>query len=172
MTTKQCTKCGRELPLDEFYRQTGYKDGHRRECKHCTIEQQMRHRKDDPDYQVTHHTGKRPKDMTPEEQREYNRQYHRRYRETHRDRVRQISRESIARARAGEPKRKRGPVKGAEPKPMPKPSTFSLGRKKPVKTERACLRCIHYPCFDGIENFVTDFATEGCHGYKQKGQAI
>ena len=172
MQTKQCKKCGREQPLEEYYTNPNGLYGRRSWCKHCTIEQQMRHRKDDPDYQVTHHTGKRPKDMTPEEQREYNRQYHRRYREQHRDRVRQISRESIARARAGEPKRKRGPVKGAEPKPMPKPPMNPLGRKKPVKAERACLRCIHYPCFDGIENFMTDFASEGCHGYKQKGQAI
>lgn len=171
MTTRRCSNCGRELPLDEFYRQARCKDEHRRECKRCMIERQMRHRKDDPQYQVKHRTGKRLKDMTPDEQRERNRQYQRQYRETHRDRVRQNARESMARARAGEPKRKSGPAKGAEPKPV-KPSTFPLGMRKPVKAERACLRCEHYPCFDGIENFMTDFASEGCHGYKQKGQAI
>lgn len=37
-TTKKCIKCGRELPLDEFYTNKGTKDGHQNECKECTRE--------------------------------------------------------------------------------------------------------------------------------------
>ena len=36
MTTKKCTKCGRELPLDEFYSSKRAKDGLKSECKECS----------------------------------------------------------------------------------------------------------------------------------------
>jgi hypothetical protein len=32
---KRCKKCGVVKPLDEFYRATGGRDGHRTECKEC-----------------------------------------------------------------------------------------------------------------------------------------
>ena len=35
--TKTCTKCGRELPISEFYAKTGAKDGHHSICKECHI---------------------------------------------------------------------------------------------------------------------------------------
>lgn len=33
--TKVCYKCGRELPLSEFYKNRTTKDGLQRECKEC-----------------------------------------------------------------------------------------------------------------------------------------
>ena len=33
--TKTCTKCGRELPISEFYARTGTKDGLQTICKEC-----------------------------------------------------------------------------------------------------------------------------------------
>lgn len=33
---KKCGKCGRELPLSEFYAQKSQKDGHRSICKECS----------------------------------------------------------------------------------------------------------------------------------------
>lgn len=35
--TKTCTKCGRELPISEFYAKTGAKDGLQTICKECHI---------------------------------------------------------------------------------------------------------------------------------------
>ena len=36
--TKRCNRCGRELPITEFYAKTGTKDGLQYECKHCHTE--------------------------------------------------------------------------------------------------------------------------------------
>lgn len=33
--------------------------------------------------------------------------------------------------------------------------------------ERSCLTCGCYPCFEGIENCVCDFAKYGCNLWKQ-----
>lgn len=35
--TKTCTKCGRELPISEFYAKAGAKDGLQTICKECHI---------------------------------------------------------------------------------------------------------------------------------------
>lgn len=35
METKVCKKCGRELPVGEFYKMPGYKDGIDSVCKEC-----------------------------------------------------------------------------------------------------------------------------------------
>jgi hypothetical protein len=32
---KQCAKCGETKPIDDFYKATGTRDGHRGECKSC-----------------------------------------------------------------------------------------------------------------------------------------
>ena len=36
MQTKKCFKCGRELPLSEFYKHPRTGDGHLNKCKKCT----------------------------------------------------------------------------------------------------------------------------------------
>lgn len=46
MGKKVCKVCGRELPLSEFYKAKGYKDGHKNECKECCLEQQKQYRQD------------------------------------------------------------------------------------------------------------------------------
>lgn len=43
MDTKICKKCGRELPLSEFYGEKGHKDGHMNVCKKCFIQQQKQY---------------------------------------------------------------------------------------------------------------------------------
>ena len=34
---KRCTICGEVKPLDDFYRMTGMRDGHRSDCKSCNL---------------------------------------------------------------------------------------------------------------------------------------
>ena len=42
---KTCRKCGKNKPLDEFYRMVGMRDGHRNKCKRCNLDAKAaRHR--------------------------------------------------------------------------------------------------------------------------------
>lgn len=47
-TTKTCFKCGRTLPLDEFYAHPEMGDGHLNKCKSCTKADVKRHREENP----------------------------------------------------------------------------------------------------------------------------
>lgn len=58
MKTKICKRCGRELPLSEFYKAKSCKDGYRNECKECFLQYYKQ-------YQQEH----------KEELAEYNKQY-------------------------------------------------------------------------------------------------
>lgn len=49
METKVCKKCGRELPLSEFYKTKNCKDGHRNECKECLKQQHKQYYQDNKD---------------------------------------------------------------------------------------------------------------------------
>lgn len=52
--TKKCTKCGRELPLSEFYNDSTKKDGHSSLCKRCILlrvkKYDSEHRKEKAEY--------------------------------------------------------------------------------------------------------------------------
>jgi hypothetical protein len=74
---KQCTKCGRALSLENFYRDSKSGDGRRARCKACENERK-RQLYADPDYN--------------EAKREYSRQY----RAEHSDKVREKNREYYA----------------------------------------------------------------------------
>lgn len=198
--TKICRECGRELPIGDFYVNNMSKDGHRNICKHCYIERKMQKRTNDPDHHVKHRTemheatkvctecglelpesefidsmGRRAGSGRCRACREKNREYQRKYREANRDRLNQYSRESNRRRRAGEEKRKPGPRNGVvftkQAFTPPRPSSNPSGKRKPVKAERSCRKCKNWPCFEGIENFETDFASEGCHGWFPRGEA-
>jgi len=81
ITEKQCTMCGEVKPLEEFYRDSRAKDGHRSNCKSCRIAQvgryQKAHRKERTEYQRRWHAE------NPGE----NALYVRRYKEKHPDKV-------------------------------------------------------------------------------------
>ncbi|MDQ6727114.1 MAG: endonuclease VII domain-containing protein [Actinomycetota bacterium] len=46
---KQCRKCGLMKPLDDFYRSTGMRDGHRHDCKACNLDEKHRRYLADPE---------------------------------------------------------------------------------------------------------------------------
>lgn len=166
--TKVCIKCGCELPLEDYYVEKSAADGHKNECKHCYVERQQR-KKFGKDHTTKHHTKLHKK--TADERRLYQAEYMRRYREEHREKVREVCRRSIARIRAGEPKRKPGPPKGTKyhkQHNMPSRVSFVVEETPAVKLPRLCLQCVNYPCFEGIDNLESDFAREGCHGWKRK----
>ena len=153
--TKVCRSCHRELPIGDFYVNDLSKDGHRNVCKHCYIERKMQKRTNDPDHQVKHRTEMH--EQKPRKPRARNGQgsrheYHaKRYQEKKLElKVRNIERQL-------------GRSIDEMPKPKPKPV---------VKAERLCEKCRNYPCFDGIEKLETDFAKEGCHAFRQRGEAV
>lgn len=46
---------------------------------------------------------------------------------------------------------------------------FGIKLKYP---ERSCKECGKYPCFDGIENTISDFASYGCVYYGNKSKIV
>ena len=160
----KCCYCHRDLPIEAFplkYGHVRYKS-----CREC--------------YALGHSClrpepkPKRPK-LSPEEKKAHRKaymlEYQRKYRAANREKVREFSRDSIRRRRAGEEKRKSGPPKGCKftkqaftERPVP--------TKEPVKAGRLCQQCINWPCFAGIENLETDFAREGCHGWFPRAEVV
>ena len=145
--TKVCSKCGRELPLTDFYRN---KKGYRTECKHCSIERTMHQRKGEQ-HQVKHHIvmhsqAEQPKPRKPRvangngDRSEYMHQYYLDNKEklTAKNRADQLRRAELKRAASV------------------------------AKVEKGCQLCANYPCFDGIENLESDFANEGCHAFRKR----
>lgn len=51
METKVCTKCGRELPLNEFYNDKMRPDGKKSACRECTNQSQRESRARKKDYE-------------------------------------------------------------------------------------------------------------------------
>ncbi len=155
--TKVCRTCGRELPLRDFPVNMQGKDGHRNECRHCFAEKTMQRRKNDPDYQVKHHTDVHPVEKKERKPRVGNGQgsrheYHAKRYAEHKD---ELKAKNIERQL------------GRSLEEMPKPRL-----KKSVKRERLCLKCVNWPCFDGIENLESDFAKEGCHGWFPRAEVV
>ena len=48
MDYKHCHICGERKPLDDFYRSTGMRDGHRNDCKACNLAEKKKRYEADP----------------------------------------------------------------------------------------------------------------------------
>lgn len=46
---KTCRQCGETKPLDDFYTMAGMRDGHRNECKACSLAAKARRHRDNPE---------------------------------------------------------------------------------------------------------------------------
>lgn len=46
---KTCRKCGKEKPIDEFYRMAEMRDGHRSECKRCNLDAKAARHRSNPE---------------------------------------------------------------------------------------------------------------------------
>lgn len=185
--TKVCRKCGRELSINDFYLNKGTKDGHRNVCKRCYTEYNLFKRAGKV-YKVKHR-----KPLSTDEKREKRNEYMRKYRDANREKVREISRRSVARRRAAdeEKKKKKRLPNGQGPRHEYHAKQWrerkdelklrnierQMGHKiddKPVKPQpvtdepRLCHQCKNWPCFDGIEMLESDFAREGCHGFRKR----
>jgi hypothetical protein len=118
----------------------------------------MKRKKADPNYQVTHRVEvheQKPRKTRVANGTSKRREYTHKYYEEHKEALK-------AKNHADYIKRKTNITVKERP----------IGTKKPIKADRSCRHCVNYPCFEGIETLVTDFAREGCRGYKMKGQAI
>lgn len=81
---KRCFKCGRDLPLDEFYRHPMMADGRLGKCKDCTkADVSGNYRARQPQYSAYD----RERNVRPA-RREARRVYHQRHRERHPERER------------------------------------------------------------------------------------
>ena len=75
MRLKKCTKCGKELPLDQFHKYKRTKDGLRNSCKACT-----------------NAVNRAYKEHHKEELNNYWQVYHRKYYEEHKDHIDEVQR--------------------------------------------------------------------------------
>lgn len=101
MKTKVCKVCGRELPLIEFYKAKGCKDGHKNECKECAIQRQKQYHRENRDKILERQKQYRQdnRESIAEYQKQYNKQYYQDNREAFVERKKQHyqeNRESIA----------------------------------------------------------------------------
>jgi len=152
--TKVCRNCHRELPLDDFYVNGNTR---RNVCKHCYIERKMQKRKDNPNYNTKHHTEIHERKPRVGNGNGPRHEYHAKRYAENKDaiKVRNIERQL-----------------GRSIEDVQRPSTFPLGKKKPVKAGRKCQQCANWPCFEGIENLESDFAKEGCHGWLPRAEVV
>lgn len=83
--TKRCSKCGRELPLSEFYKRKSSKDGLQAYCKDCKKQHGKQWRADNSDYfkqWYAEHRDERLEKMkqwyadNADERKQYNKQYY------------------------------------------------------------------------------------------------
>ena len=96
MKTKICKKCGKELPLDEFYKHPQMKDGHVNVCKECFLKRSkqynLEHKEDIAEYQKQYYADHK------EEMLEHQKQYNADHKEEIRGKARQtylLNRENI-----------------------------------------------------------------------------
>lgn len=73
METKVCKKCGRELPLSEFHKNKGHKDGHLNVCKECHKQYMKQHYQDNKEVKLEYQ--KQYQQNNKEAKLEYNKQY-------------------------------------------------------------------------------------------------
>lgn len=74
METKVCTKCGRELPLSDFYNNKSKKDGKTSECKYCYKEYSDANKEKIKEYQKEYRENN--KEKIKDYKKEYNKEYY------------------------------------------------------------------------------------------------
>jgi hypothetical protein len=153
--TRICKKCGRELPIDDFYWSDPKHTTRRRVCRYCDIERIMRNKKGDQSYQVKHLPHPvlvKRKNRVPNgqgERSEYFKQYY------------QQNKEQLKTKHAADYiKRKLNMV--VERKPIHSQMPEIVANCPTCKDN-----CEHYPCFAGIDNMSSNLAMT-CHGFKPK----
>ena len=149
---KTCKFCHRTLPDTSFglkYGRVRYKI-----CRECLA--------------LGHSCMKRPEKppreiLTDKQMQERKREYMRKYREAHREKFRQAARASNKRRREGLPKLKPGPKKTEPGMKKDQPKQIRVPKVK------GCVRCLWYPCFEGIENLESDFS-KTCKSFRYKNE--
>lgn len=77
METKICKKCGRELPISEFYKDKSYKDGYKYCCKECLKQHYKNNRDRILEQQKQYHRDNRDRIFERQKQ----------YRQEHKDKI-------------------------------------------------------------------------------------
>jgi len=153
--TRVCKKCGRELPIDDFYWNDGKHTTRRWLCRYCDIERIMRINKGDPGYQVKHRPhpvlAKR-KSRVPNGQGERSEYAHQYYLDN--------KKRLKAKNAAAYIKRKLDMV--VERKPIHSTMPQIVANCPTCKGN-----CENYPCFAGIDNMSSNLAMT-CHGFKPR----